>query len=55
MDKLLKFILQVLILICITVMACFGIFDADSISLVFGTIIGYAFAVAKDAYVGSKD
>jgi xanthine/uracil permease len=53
-EKLLKFILQIIILICITVLACVGIFDADSIGLVFGTIIGYAFATAKDAYI-NKD
>jgi len=53
-EKLPKFILQILILVCTTIMACIGILDSNSLNLVLGTIVGYAFATGKDAYI-NKD
>jgi xanthine/uracil permease len=40
--------MQGLILICLTIIACLGILDKQSISILFGTIVGYAFAVSKE-------
>lgn len=51
MEKLYKMILQIIILICITVLAYVKILDKDSIMLLFGTIVGYAYAVSKEAYI----
>lgn len=50
-EKLYKIILQITILICITILACMKILDRQSIMLLFGTIVGYAYAVSKEAYV----
>lgn len=46
-----KMILQIIILICITILACLRILDKDSVMLLFGTIVGYAYAVGKEAYI----
>lgn len=50
-EKTNNFILQALILICITILACLDKIDSQSIMLLLGTIVGYAFAVAKEAYI----
>jgi hypothetical protein len=50
-DKLYKIILQIMILICITTLSLVKILDKDSIMLLLGTIVGYAYAVGKDAYI----
>ena len=53
-EKLPKFILQVLILISTTIMACIGILDSNSLNLVLGAIVGYAFATGKDAFINKE-
>lgn len=50
-EKIYKIILQIMILVCITILACMQILDKQSIMLLFGTIVGYAYAVSKEAYI----
>jgi hypothetical protein len=46
-----KIILQIAILISIVVLAYIKVLDKDAIILLFGTIVGYAFAISKEAYI----
>lgn len=50
-DKLFKIILQIMILICITILSLAKILDRQSIMLLLGTIVGYAYAIGKEAYI----
>jgi xanthine/uracil permease len=52
--KVYKLILQAVVLIAICIVAKMGLFDKGSIQIIFGTIIGYAFATAKEAYVNKE-
>lgn len=54
-DKVYKRLLQALLLICLTIMACRGVLNEQSISVLFGTIVGYVYAVSKEAYIKNND
>jgi hypothetical protein len=50
-DRLYKIILQGAVLVCFIIIACREILDKASITMIFGTIVGYAYATGKEAYI----
>ena len=53
-EKVYKLCIQIAVLACILYLAKIGMFEKESLNLIFGTIAGYAFATAKEAYI-NKD
>lgn len=54
-DRLYKLLIQGFVLGCILYLATIGMFEKESLNLMFGTIAGYVFATAKEAYINKKD
>lgn len=50
-ESIQKMILQLAILVSIVVLAYIKVLDKDAIILLLGTIVGYAFAISKEAYI----
>lgn len=53
-NNLQKLILQILVIASVTILAIFNVLEGDTISMIVGTIVGYAFYTIKDVYANKE-